>query len=510
MIDTIKNLLKKHALLLFSFVCSAVILFICSKSSPLYPMNDWVDVHCFLTLGRGLLHGSIPYVDLYEQKGPFLYFIYAIISLFCGEKMWGQYLFEVLTYGLFLYFSARLAGLFLGEKSFTLYAIVPTLGAIVACCSSFSHGGSVEQASLFTFAYGLYSVIRACKEDRPLTFREALTNGLLAGVLFWVKYTMLGFYLGLALFVLVFYLVRIRSFKKLMAVIGQFLLGIGILSAVVVLFFLCVGGIEELFTCYFYNNIFLYKSESTEPFLTMIFNRLRGGLMYNSTMSYCIYLGFGWLIFRSRKYVMELIGICLTFIGLTIATYTGASYGYYSLVLGAYVVFGLIAAVVLLREFRVIALVQKITAKSRTLIALTILCITLGFSLFAVKNSNNLYMLRYDREELPQYRFSKIINETEDATVLNFGFLDGGFYYAADKVPDCRFFCCFNVAAPGMWQTQAAYVKNEQADYVITRRHQLEDYSDHFDSYELIDSVTLYYEGIDFTYYLYRLKGEIQ
>ena len=32
-------------------VVSVLMLSICTKSSPLYPMNDWVDVHCFFTVG---------------------------------------------------------------------------------------------------------------------------------------------------------------------------------------------------------------------------------------------------------------------------------------------------------------------------------------------------------------------------------------------------------------------------------------------------------------------------
>ena len=54
---------------------------VCSKSSPLYPMNDWVDVNCFFTVGRGITHGMVPYLDLYEQKGPLIYFLYALAAL---------------------------------------------------------------------------------------------------------------------------------------------------------------------------------------------------------------------------------------------------------------------------------------------------------------------------------------------------------------------------------------------------------------------------------------------
>ena len=58
--------LKKHAFLLLCFLAAAMYLLFSSKSSPMYPMNDWVDVNCFYTMGKSLLAGLVPYRDLYE------------------------------------------------------------------------------------------------------------------------------------------------------------------------------------------------------------------------------------------------------------------------------------------------------------------------------------------------------------------------------------------------------------------------------------------------------------
>lgn len=61
---------------------SAVLLItLCSKSSPLYPLNDWVDANCFFTVGKSMLHGLLPYRDLWEQKGPFLYMLHAVAAM---------------------------------------------------------------------------------------------------------------------------------------------------------------------------------------------------------------------------------------------------------------------------------------------------------------------------------------------------------------------------------------------------------------------------------------------
>ena len=71
-----KNVLQALYCLLLSFG----VLTVCSKNSFLYPLNDWVDVNCFFTVGRGVRHGLVPYLDLYDQKGP-LTRLQAAISL---------------------------------------------------------------------------------------------------------------------------------------------------------------------------------------------------------------------------------------------------------------------------------------------------------------------------------------------------------------------------------------------------------------------------------------------
>ena len=58
--------------LLVLFVTALCAITICSKSSPLYPMNDWVDANCFFTVGRSMLSGKVLYRDIFEQSVNFI------------------------------------------------------------------------------------------------------------------------------------------------------------------------------------------------------------------------------------------------------------------------------------------------------------------------------------------------------------------------------------------------------------------------------------------------------
>ena len=95
---------NKKIIIAILLVASIFTLLICSKNSPLYPYNDWVDGNAFFTMGKGMFNGKVPYKDLFEQKGPLLYFIYGIGYLISHDTFLGVYLLEVISYTIFGYF----------------------------------------------------------------------------------------------------------------------------------------------------------------------------------------------------------------------------------------------------------------------------------------------------------------------------------------------------------------------------------------------------------------------
>lgn len=492
---------KRNLLLLYCFFLAAAYLLICSKSSPLYPMNDWVDVNCFLTMGKSLLEGLVPYRDLYEQKGPVLYFVYALVALVSRRSFFGVYLLEVLTYGLFLYYSGKIASLYL-KDAVLIRILVAIEGALIVISRAFSHGASVEEMCLFMSAYALYVCLRAMKRGRTLSFRESFTCGIWAGMLLWIKYTMLGFFLGLAVFIIIWYLGWGGHFKALICTTGSFLAGIGAVSVVVFLYFLANGALGELFTVYFYNNIFLYAKEPDTSRLQTILSCLNTTLTNNTCYSYLFLPAVGAGLVCARRDIRPLLMGALCFSGLALGTYWGGwSISYYGLVFSVFTVFGLTAVGVLLEKATASPL---FTADRRAAHALTILVLVFMLNLCRT-DGRNVYLLGTAKEDMPQYRFAEIIRQTPDATLLNYGFLDGGFYYAADVTPNCRFFCILNVQAPDMWDTQREYVRDGKVDFVVTRDRELSEYYVDSSRYTCIDSAELYFEGKTRTYYLYRL-----
>jgi len=502
--DTKRFQLKFNPLLGFSFLAATLFLLVCSKSSPLYPMNDWVDVNCFFTVGKSILHGIVPYAELYEQKGPVLYFLYAIAALISDKSFFGVFLLEVASFAMFLYFCGKIAEIYLGKTTLN-YVIITFLAALIPLSKAFAHGGSVEELCLFMLAYGLYSVLLAMHEKRKLTFTEAFVNGIFAAMALFIKFTIVGFYMGLALFVLLWYLVDGLCLKELVITIGEFLLGVAAVSAVVFGYFFIHGAVGNMMQVYFHNNLNLYPEKVKETKWELITRCLDNTLKLNATYGWLVWLGLLLFAMEIRKHWSDLIMVFLCFVGLTVGTYWGGrEYVYYGMILAAFSVFGPIAigkALQLADDSRAVGK-HLGTPGLRAVIMIVLVFLLLNT---CHKKSSNTYLMEYDKEDLPAYRFAKIINTVEDAKILNYGFLDGGFYYAADVLPNCKYFCTLNITADDMWTTQRECIVNGEVDFVIARTIYSQEYWNPTSmGCKLVDQCTFYFEGVDFTYYLYQ------
>jgi hypothetical protein len=111
-------------------------------------------------------------------------------------------------------------------------------------------------------------------------------------------------------------------------------------------------------------------------------------------------------------------------------------------------------------------------------------------------------MLKYEKGDLPQYKFAEIINQKENATVLNYGFLDGGFYTAAGSIPNVRYFCVMNANRSEALEAQKEAIQNRTVDFVITREEKLDS-----PWYEEKMTASFFFEGGEYEYTLYARKA---
>ncbi|MBP5253924.1 MAG: hypothetical protein J6Z23_00840 [Lachnospiraceae bacterium] len=485
---------------LFALVFGTSFLLILSKSSPLYPLNDWVDVNCFFTMGRSMLHGKVLYRDLYEQKGPVLYFLFALSALISENSYIGVFLVEVLCFSLFVFISGRITSLYT-ENLFLQTLVMLFTAALVPLSRSFSHGNSVEELNLPLLLFSLWQVLKMLKTGKPVSPWGTAGIGAACAVAFWSKYTVCGFYAGLLLAVPVLYLMkRIRISAFFLSVL-EFLAGFLAVSLGVWIYFVANGAVMDLYKVYFYNNITLYPQES-EDLLGTVRAGVTGMLGVNlAHLAWGIAAAFVWGFLYIRRQPGTLLLLVCSFAGLALTTYMGGRlYSYYGLIFACYVPVGLAGIADLMGRF----LKEETFALPVLSGSAVVVAVFVSLAAYSYQNGSNVYLMHVAKEDTPQYSFAEVIRETENPTLLNYGFLDGGFYYAAGIIPECRYFCTLNIVGTDMWDVQRAYINEGLADYVVTRYYELKAYTADSRRYDLVKTATLYFEGRDYTYYLYK------
>ena len=240
-------------------------------------------------MGKGMMNGKVLYRDLFEQKGPLLYFVHGMAYLISNTSFLGVYMLEVAAVSFFLYFSHKMIALYLDTK----YSIIalPLIAAVVLNMRSFAHGDSAEELSLPLIAYSLYSLLRyfARRYPEPIGYRTVLINGIIAGCILWIKFSLLGFWLGWIAAVLL-YALKQRRFGRGLRESLAFLGGMSLPTIPWIVYFGANHSIGTWLHSYLYINVFYYPSDLT------VLGRIKSMMvasLYNSGKS----IVFGSLLF---------------------------------------------------------------------------------------------------------------------------------------------------------------------------------------------------------------------
>ena len=238
---------------------AALVLILCSKTSPLFVLNDWMDANIFFTMGKSMLSGKVLYRDVFDHKGPVLYLLYGLGWLLDHTGFTGVFVLELCAFALFLDFGLHAAALLRGTPLHPAWCLLPA--AAVAACRAFAHGGSAEELLLPFLAAALYGLAKCLTAPRQMPLRAVVLHGFLCGCALLLKYTVLGFYLAWAAVLAVLYLRRgwLRDLGKSCA---AYLGGLALAALPWFAYFGVNHALDSWWECYFYDNLFLYKGDT--------------------------------------------------------------------------------------------------------------------------------------------------------------------------------------------------------------------------------------------------------
>lgn len=431
-----------------------IVLYFCSECGPLYYTNFWTDANIYFTIGRGMKEGLLPYVDLYDHKGPIIYFLHMLAAYIDSSSFIGVWFIEIIAAYFSLYITYKLLELFCKGRSI-IY--IPLIALVIYCSCPFVSGDSAEELCLPVLAYSFYTGLKAVKSNCLPSRKESFFIGLSMAYVFWLKYTMVGFFLGFAAFFLI-HGVKHKLFPQLISRIGICLMGFILVSLSIILIFVYYDGLCDLLNAYFFDNILKYSQSKSVN--SIIFNLANGVFSYTHYYLIGSILPFlGWMYLLHYQTNELFIFSVSTFIGLFLSSYAGGRcYQYYSFVFSIFTpVAFCLADLIVKKHMKVI--------KSSILLAMLLLCF------LAQPLSNNKEMRSIDKSNYFLEPFAKLIREEQNPSLICYGVMDLGLYNYCDIIPQYKFFCLTNIRSKEINDGVKQYIENSMVDYIFTANH---------------------------------------
>ena len=254
--DRFKRMTEGGFLLLAAFI----LLLFATRSSFLYPYNDWNDANCYFSVGLALFHGKMPYRDVFDQKGMYLYFFYGLSYLVSHTTFAGVFVMEVILAFFDLAGFFHILQLYV-RREMALF-LSPLVLAVVISSKSFYWGGSAEEICFPFLVWGLFLSLKYFKRNYPesvMSWKEILSGGVMAGMIANIKFTVLGFYFAWMMCIAFSFLVK-KNFWGAVKGCLIFLGGMAVPFVPWLIYFGVQNSLYEWYWGYVYINVFVYSN----------------------------------------------------------------------------------------------------------------------------------------------------------------------------------------------------------------------------------------------------------
>lgn len=417
---------------------AVVLITVFSACSPLYPLNPWDDADVFMTVGKSLLSGKLMYRDVIDQKGPMLHLLHQFAAMVSYTSFFGIYLVECICMYFYLRYGLKIMRLF--SNSNICLPLMCLTGFMTVTSDCFYYGDSVEEFCLPMLTQCLYYMLVYIKEERFPSHVQAIVVGLEAGVIFWMKFNIMLFYLG-GFIVLAFIAYRRAEVKRLLRTVTWIVLGLIFVTAIIIAYFVFHHTLQDLYQAYFYNNLFLYNGASStgEP-NTWWFPLLK--------LTIWVILMLPVLLSKVRWEIKTLVSATYGMILLTYATLTVQLY--YFVLLFAF-------SPLIIYYFRHVILSCKV------------ICIMLAIVIWQTTFNWNIVTLMMGTFPTNILTMTDIVNKnhSDDSCILTYSSYDTGIYLKSRQLPPNSQFYIPNYKSDVIRQEQRRWVESGKVKYLV-------------------------------------------
>jgi len=474
--------LYSNEIILFLF--SFIVLFFNSKCSPLYALNGWDDPNIYFTIGKSLFHEKVMYKDLFDHKGPMIFFIYGFGSLISFKSFLGIYIIQSLLLFINLLYVYKIAKLFL-KNDYAL--LVSLLFTFLLLCRTAS-GGSAEEFLLPFLTISLYySILYSFRSevDRKTICKYLFIHGLMFGLVFFIKLSYIVYWIPL-LFIPFYKLLKGRKYKDILFIIGAFIGGAVIVAIPVIFYFVLNSAFQDFIFAYIDFNK-LYASRSFGFHFDAFANiaaRFYHRVMQLDLYLYVILLGLG-VVLLSKKYLKNIVDkmcIILSFIFLYIMATSGPfdlDYPYIILSIWG------IPTFIFIVDFAGKYYKGKTNNIFKSVIIISVflaICINIRFF-----GEDIRLLLEGKKSDHWQIRFAEKINSEKDPTLITL-WLDLDVFTVSGVIPQDKYFFHPNILDTDFPDIRDSFIENirvKKSTFILTRS--IDDYPLLLDNYNIID-----------------------
>ena len=330
------------------FVATFTIMFFTLAISPKFPTYYFqYNQQIFYIIGKMMKNGKIPYVDMIDHKGIYIFILHYIAELICENNHIGLFLLGLISMYLAAIIIFKLVLLFTNQntKSISIFIaiIVSILSVVLQCIYYFSMGPL--QCETFILPLISYSIYLYCKSilnsDTDSVPKSMFIHGVLAGVILFIKANYCLFYLSIIILTLNS-LLKNKNYKQIYLC---FLYGIaGVFVAILPGLVYCIANnclYEMIYNSFVVNAIYSkapYHGVDTK--LGSIILSIKE--FKNFFIILLIILICSYKIILRTNYVKVLKFLLVSFLFLTISIFMSARpYFYYLILLFPYLCIGL-------------------------------------------------------------------------------------------------------------------------------------------------------------------------
>lgn len=438
------------------FLFALLIITFSTTCSFLYKYHTWGDSNIFFTIGKAMLSGVMPYRDLFDQKGPVIFMLHALGAMISYKSFFGVYIIQLINCFFYLLFIYKTNSMLFNKNN---YLNTLMLGVLTYTSLAYSTGDSVEEFSLAIIMYAIYVAVKSSIKDAVPSKAELVLIGITSGIIFWMKYTIIGFYLG---WILIPAIKEIKSgnIGRLLVNVGFIALGVCITTGIIFALFVYNGCLWDMLNSYFLANMSGYSNGL--GILGCIYNIFFHGLI--SILENNLIL-----------FIFSIIGLCVLpdidglkasvismFLFMVFTIYFGGRYmAYYCLILSPFALFGVSSLVNWLSEKASAIVSERIVS----LIYAVLIALVFVFCNNSTENLNRPY------EDYLQFNVINTIESTniDNPTILYYGMLEKGFHNFTGDLPNVKYYFVPNMMYDEIVAIQDEYIEDGLVDFIFTK-----------------------------------------